>query len=242
MRGLRSMKRGGVEAVMRGEVGMRERSQAIVADGAGCFVDDQPLLAPVDIEIAFGERVAVRGVNGAGKTTLLRMLSGRMRPTVGEVLFENAPIDDRRPEVRSAVASLVGVPSFYPDLTVREQLRLIAATWRMGRAESEERVDAVLEEFAITALSRRFAHELSSGQTQMFYLASTFLRPFRVLLLDEPEQRLDPDRKAQLARAMKRVSEAGAAIVFASHDSWLVDTVADRTCLLGVANVEAGSE
>ncbi|AJM77289.1 hypothetical protein C5C66_03410 [Rathayibacter toxicus] len=50
--------------------------RAIVAEGAGCFIDDQALLAPVDIELDYGERVAVRGVNGAGKTTLLRMLSG----------------------------------------------------------------------------------------------------------------------------------------------------------------------
>ncbi|QOD09941.1 ATP-binding cassette domain-containing protein [Rathayibacter toxicus] len=140
------------------------------------------------------------------------------------------------------MASLIGVPSFYPDLTVREQLRLVGATWRMGRVELEQRVDAVLEEFAITDLARRFAHELSSGQTQMFSLAATFLRPFRVLLLDEPEQRLDPDRKAQLARAMTRVSEVGAAVVFASHDSWLVDTVADRVCLLGATTVEACRE
>ncbi|PPI56394.1 ATP-binding cassette domain-containing protein [Rathayibacter toxicus] len=69
--------------------------RAIVAEGAGCFIDDQALLAPVDIELDYGERVAVRGVNGAGKTTLLRMLSGRLRPTVGQVLFDGAPIDDR---------------------------------------------------------------------------------------------------------------------------------------------------
>ncbi|WP_308493411.1 ABC transporter ATP-binding protein [Microbacterium terrisoli] len=204
----------------------------LVARRAGYTIDDQILLDPVDLSIVPGECIAVRGENGAGKTTLLRLLAGHARPTSGTVLFRGGTVDERRAEVRAHISTVIGPPDVYPDLTVREQLRLIATSWRMPHPEADAKVDAVLAALELAHLSARFAHELSSGQTQLYHLACAFTRPFDVLILDEPEQRLDPDRRAVLAGVLRGVRQQGAAIVFATHDPRLAQSVADRSLRL----------
>ncbi|WP_417562373.1 ABC transporter ATP-binding protein [Microbacterium sp.] len=205
------------------------------AHDAAYAIDDQMLLEPVDLSIAPGECVAVRGENGAGKTTLLRLLAGHLRPTAGTVLFDGDTVDERRADVRACVSVAIGPPDVYPDLTVREQLRLIATSWRMPPAEADATVDAVLADLELAPLSARFAHELSSGQTQLYHLACALVRPFEVLILDEPEQRLDRDRRSVLAGVLRGVRRRGATIVFATHDPRLVAEVADRSVHLGPA-------
>ncbi len=204
----------------------------LVAHGVSKSIDNEVLLEPTDLEIAPGECVAILGENGAGKTTLLRILAGQLLPTTGEARFGGEIADERSTAVRASVATLIGVPAFYPDLTVREQLNLINATWGTAPEESDARTTDTLERFGIDHLRNRFPHELSSGQTQMFQLAATFIRPAQLLILDEPEQRLDPSRKSQLVEAMKHAREGGAAIVFTSHDADVVRRIADRSLTL----------
>ena len=207
-------------------------SPLLAASGVSKLIDDQVLLAPVEVTVDAGECVAVLGENGAGKTTLLRILAGTLLPSHGEVSFAGERVDARRRSVREGISSLIGVPAFYPDLTVREHLRLITASWSVPVPEGEDLVAEVLDQFGIGPLASRFPHELSSGQTQMFHLAATFIRPFSVLILDEPEQRLDPGRKHQLVGAVLRAKRRGAAVVFTSHDAAVVERVADRTITL----------
>ena len=205
------------------------------ARGVGRTIDDLVLLSPTDVTLAPGRCLAVLGQNGAGKTTLLRILAGKQRPSEGEATMGGRVIDERDTFIRRSIASLIGVPAFYPDLTVGEQLALINATWGVPKGESETIVAASLESFGIANLRERFVHELSSGQTQMFYLAATFIRPSRVLILDEPEQRLDPSHKDALVEAVLRAQSVGTAIVFTSHDASLVDRLANATVDLGAA-------
>jgi len=191
-------------------------------------VDGATLLGPTSLSVDPGECVAVLGPNGAGKTTLLRVLSGRLRPSGGIVELRAASLDERRREVRREISALLEPPAMYPDLTLREHLAMIAAAWSSESALAPGLGAAALEAFGLEALRDRFPHELSSGQRQLTSLALAFARPANVLLLDEPEQRLDASRRELVARAMLRARETGAAIVFASHDLQLVERVADR--------------
>lgn len=204
-------------------------------DDASVSRDDITLLPPTSFAVTAGECVAVRGENGAGKTTLLRVLAGRLRPTSGSATLAGRTVDERRPEVRRAIAALIDPPALYPDLTVADHLEFIVAAWApfVERHEPETAaptvVDAALDAFGLSRLRDRFPDELSSGQRQLVALAVTFARPARVMLLDEPEQRLDPDRLALLAAAIRRASERGISVVFASHNSALVAAVAPRS-------------
>ncbi|UER54328.1 ABC transporter ATP-binding protein [Kineosporiaceae bacterium SCSIO 59966] len=204
----------------------------IGAEDAGVALGDVTLLSPVSFEVEAGRTLAVVGPNGSGKTTLLRVLAGQVSPSTGTVVVEGLPPDERRPAFRSRVASLLGVPPLARNLTLREYLTLIAISWGTDAEEAAQQADDLLEEFQIARLASRFPHELSSGQTQLYSLAVTLARPFEVLLLDEPEQRLDHDRLTLVGDALSRRNMAGATLVLASHSRPLVDRLADQVLAL----------
>ncbi|KQU65560.1 multidrug ABC transporter ATP-binding protein [Phycicoccus sp. Root563] len=186
------------------------------------------LLAPIDLRAKAGQCVVLRGENGSGKTTLLRILAGALEPSVGSATFNGAPLDERDPATRAGVASLVGAPTAYRDLTVIDHLVLIDSTWGGQISTADERADALLETLEIDHLSERFPHELSSGQQQLFHLAMVLFRPSTVLLLDEPEQRLDTHKRELLTRILVERKAAGATLVIACHDPVMTEAIADR--------------
>jgi len=195
------------------------------AERVAVDLDGSTLLPETTLRVQPGECVAVLGANGAGKTTLLRVLAGRLPPSSGRVHLSGAPLRERDTRVRRAIAALIDPPTLYPDLTLRENLALIEAAWS---GDHPSLGIAALDVFGLQDLALRFANELSSGQRQLASLAVTFARPAHILLLDEPEQRLDPDRRSLLAQAMRTARSRGVAVVFASHAPDLVDQVADR--------------
>ncbi len=223
----------------------------LAAERVAVAIDGASLLPPTSLDVAAGECVAVLGPNGAGKTTLLRVLSGRLRATAGTARLRGAALDERRREVRRELSVLLEPPALYPDLTLAENLALVEAAWAAessggAGAPGSSGADrpsplapglgaAALDAFGLQPLRDRFPDELSSGQRQLSSLATAFARPANALLLDEPEQRLDPDRRGLLAEAMLAARGRGAAIVFASHDATLVERVADRSVRVGGA-------
>jgi len=205
----------------------------LTASDVGVVVDEQVLLPTTTLTIDQGQTLAVRGENGAGKTTLLRVLAGLMPATSGDVLLEGEPLHIRRRAHRGAIAAMIGAPPLSRDLTLAEQLRFIRATWGDDAGTGERQTVAVLEELGIASLKMRYPSELSSGQLQLFCLALTLARPSRVLLLDEPEQRLDAHRQGLVADALRRRSGAGCAIVFATHSTALVEAIGSDVLTVG---------
>lgn len=207
-------------------------TEAISAVDVGVVMGEHLLLAPVSFALGRGQTLVVVGANGSGKTTLLQVLAGRLQASTGTVTVGGERPDERRPSFRSRVAALLGVPPLARDLTLREYLVLVGISWGRRVEEAERQADEVLDELGITRLSARFPHELSSGQTLLYVLALTLVRPFEVLLLDEPEQRLDPDRLGLVGDALARRRERGVTIVLASHSRTLVDRFADQLLTL----------
>ncbi|WP_448233025.1 ABC transporter ATP-binding protein [Microbacterium lacticum] len=202
-------------------------------DAVSVTTNDTLLLPPTTFQARAGQVVALRGENGSGKTTLLRASAGRIKPTTGTVLVGGQPVNERDPEFRRRVAVMIGLPPMAYDLTLFDHVALVSSTWETSPGTVEAATRRVLDEFGLTELGARFPHELSSGQTQLFGLALVFVRPFDVLLLDEPEQRLDPGRVEMLAQAMRERRTTGATIVAATHSSILAARTADLTITLG---------
>jgi ABC-2 type transport system ATP-binding protein len=199
----------------------------LVASRVGKAIDGNVLLRPLDVSVAPGRCVVLRGENGSGKTTLLRILAGTLDPSEGSAKVDGRDADERDPAVRETVAALIGAPTAYRDLTLLDHLVLIDATWGRGDG-SDERAEGLLASLEIGHLAERFPHELSSGQQQLFHLAMVLGRPARVLLLDEPEQRLDTHKRGLLADLLVARKQAGAALVVACHDPDLTERIADR--------------
>jgi ABC-type multidrug transport system ATPase subunit len=183
----------------------------------------------VSFSVAPGQVAVVLGANGSGKTTLLRCVVGADRPDGGEVLLEGRRLDETDPWTRSVVAAALDDIDFFPDLSVVEHLELLS----FAHGDSGEPVEEVLTELGLGPARDQLPATLSSGQRRRLALASCFVRPRRLLVLDEPEQRLDVRGRAWLADRLRREGAAGTSVLMASHDADLIEAVADARIEIG---------
>ncbi|GAB1824639.1 ABC transporter ATP-binding protein [Herbidospora sp. RD11066] len=184
-----------------------------------------PVLTGVTFTLLPGEAVAVVGPNGAGKTTLLKCVAGLEEPDSGAVELDGAVLRESDPAVRAAMACLLDDADYFPDLSVVDHLTLYAHAH--GTSDVPGTVTSVLHELDLPA--DQLPVTLSSGQRHRLGLASCLVRPRRLLLLDEPEQRLDNAGRAWLAERLAKEKASGVAVLFTSHDPGLIEAVADRT-------------
>ncbi|MDQ6641339.1 MAG: ABC transporter ATP-binding protein [Actinomycetota bacterium] len=184
-----------------------------------------------DLDVESGSAVALVGRNGSGKSTVLRCITGADKPTAGTVELDGRPLDERSPDVRTALAIVLDDMDFFPDLSVVEHLDLFARAHRVEGAESV--VDAVLNEVGLIAQSGQLPGTLSSGQRRRLALASAFVRPRRLLVLDEPEQRLDTAGLEWLAERLARETADGLGVLLASHAPQLVEAIDARVIDVG---------
>ncbi|WP_018155567.1 ABC transporter ATP-binding protein [Demetria terragena] len=199
----------------------------LAAEGVSQVVDEVPLVAPTDIEVRPGQAVVLSGPNGSGKSTLLRLMIGATQPSTGTVLLDGDPVDERSPRTRNVMAALLNPITGYRHHTVQDHLVLVDQTWGGSRETCARRVQRTLDQLDIDPLRHRYLHELSSGQRQLVDLALTLIRPSGLLVLDEPEQRLDRDRRALLTRILAETKGAGTALLLACHDHDMIASLAD---------------
>jgi ABC-2 type transport system ATP-binding protein len=197
------------------------------ATGVGKKIDEAVLLLPTDVTVGTAECVILRGPNGSGKTTLLRILAGTVSPSEGEATLDGSLIDERHDLTRTAIAALIGAPATYHDLTLADHLVLISSTWSHVRGRAGGRPDEILKLLEIYHLAERFPHELSSGQQQLFHLSMVLIRPSSIIILDEPEQRLDADKRDLLTRILLARKAEGASLLIACHDPAMTEALAD---------------
>jgi ABC-2 type transport system ATP-binding protein len=188
------------------------------------------VLAPIDLEIRSSQCVALLGPNGSGKSTLLRIAAGRDLPTQGTVLFRGRPLVEEDLHARAQIAVVSDSSGYYPDLTVREHLLLTAVAH--GVADPATWVSWALADRRLTDKADALPSSLSSGQVQAMMLASALVRPRALLVLDEPEQRLDPQARHDLATRISAELADGVAVLLATHHVELACAVADRVLLL----------
>jgi ABC-type multidrug transport system ATPase subunit len=184
------------------------------------------VLDGLDVDLEAGHLLALVGRNGSGKSTALRCIVGTDRRTSGDVTLDGRPYDERESWVRAAVAVVMDDLDFFPDLSVVEHLDLMAAAH--GVADAEQTVDEVLDDLGLSDQGHQLPHSLSSGQRRRLGLATGLVRPKQLLVLDEPEARLDAEGRAWLVERLRREKEAGVAILLASHHPELVDALADQ--------------
>lgn len=185
-----------------------------------------PVCAPVSFTLAPGRAVALVGANGSGKSTVLRAVIGLLEPAGGLLEVLGEPVDERSAEFRARVAPVLDDDAYFPALTVSEHLYLTARGH--GVRDADDVVAGLLDEFGLAGHARSLPVALSSGQRRRLLLAAGFVRPRSLLVLDEPEQRLDRAMRDRLARRLVAEKEAGGAVLLATHDPDLVLAVADR--------------
>jgi ABC-type multidrug transport system ATPase subunit len=189
------------------------------------------VLDRISLEVAAGSVCALIGPNGSGKTTLLRCVVGADTPDEGEVRLLGFRLVETDPWARQLTASALDDIDFFPDLSVVEHLELLA--YAHAAPDAAATVADVMTALSLDEPRDQLPGTLSSGQRRRLALASCFVRPRRLLLLDEPEQRLDAAGRTWLAGQLRRERDHGTAVLLASHDAELVRAVADHHVQLG---------
>jgi ABC-2 type transport system ATP-binding protein len=173
-----------------------------------CAVDE------VDLSVQPGEIRGLLGPNGAGKTTLLRLLLGLLAADAGEIEFFGAPVVAFEDGIPAGVAGFVEEPAFYPYLSGRANLEVLAG---LDRGNSRRQIDDVLERVGLAGRASDRVNGYSTGMRQRLGLAAAMLRRPRLLLLDEPTSGLDPAGVNDVSALVVDLARAGAAIVISSH-------------------------
>jgi len=196
---------------------------ALTVEGLTRRFGNLVVLDALSFRVEPGQVGVVLGANGSGKTTLLRCVIGADRPDEGVVRIGAKRIYETDAWARSIMAAALDDIDFFPDLSVYEHLALLA----YAHGDGGDPVDEVLAELGLDGARDQLPITLSSGQRRRLALASCLVRPRKVLILDEPEQRLDVAGRAWLTDRLRREKAAGTAVLMASHDAELVDAVAD---------------
>jgi ABC-2 type transport system ATP-binding protein len=186
---------------------------ALSARGLGRSYDGYIALGSFTVAIDGGEFVALIGPNGAGKTTFLNLAAGLLEPTAGKI--EIAGEEPGSIEARRALSFLPDTPVFYEDLSIVEHLEYVAALH--GVTDPTARIDELIGRLGLDGWEDALGAELSKGMKQKASIALALVRPFKVLLADEPLDGLDPPSRDTLFELLAETRAAGAAIVVSTH-------------------------
>jgi ABC-2 type transport system ATP-binding protein len=188
----------------------------------------------VDLTVGAGEVYGYLGPNGAGKTTSLRMLLGLIRPDAGSAkLFGRDPLVEGA-RALDGVAGFVEAPRFYPYLSGRRNLELVAA---LDGGDAAARIGEALDTVELTARAKDRVGGYSHGMRQRLGIAAALVREPRLLLLDEPTTGLDPGGMRDMRRLVRRLADQGITVLLSSHLMGEVEELCDRVAIVRAGRV-----
>jgi len=183
-----------------------------------------------------GEIVALIGANGAGKTTLLNLISGIIRPSSGQILFDGMDLTSFSPE-KIVELGIVQVPEgrlLFGPLTVQENLELGAYRRRReDKAKISEDFEFIMQLFPVLddRLQQR-AQTLSGGEQQMLAIGRGLMAKPRLLLLDEPSLGLAPLIVQEILAVIKRLKDEGTTILLVEQNARAALRISDRAYVM----------
>ncbi len=183
----------------------------------------------VDLAVAPGQVRGLLGPNGAGKTTLLRMLFGLIHPDAGSVELLGRPFDGLGGGALKEVGGFVEEPAFYPYLSGRANLGLLA---RLDAGPSATAVERALARVGLERRGEDRVAGYSTGMRQRLGLAAALLRSPLLLLLDEPTSGLDPAGTRTVAALVRELAGEGVAVLLSSHQIGELERVCDAYTVL----------
>jgi ABC-2 type transport system ATP-binding protein len=183
----------------------------------------------VDLTVAAGDVYGLLGPNGAGKTTFMRMLFGLIRPDAGSVELFGRPHVAQDVDALRDVAGFVETPRFYPYLSGRANLEILAT---LDRGDSGDRIADVLEQVDLTDRAASKVREYSYGMVQRLGVAAALMRAPRLLVVDEPTNGLDPAGIRDMRTLVARLAATGITVLLSSHNMLEVEEICQHVAIM----------
>src|ERR1700730_8323401 len=174
----------------------------------------------LDLSVRRGEVYGFLGPNGAGKTTTMRLLVGLLRPTAGTAVVAGAP----PARALARIGSLVEAPAFYPYLSARDNLDVLARYAGTPR----HRIETVLDEVDLKDRARDKYSTYSQGMKQRLGVAAALLKDPELLILDEPSNGLDPQGIVEMRDLVRGIGHGDRTVLLSSHLLGEVEQICDR--------------
>jgi len=210
------------------------------------YAPDIVALDSASIRIGAGEFVSLVGRSGAGKSTILRLLLREEAPTSGKVFFQGIDIttfDEKElPFYRRKVASVFQDFKLLSSKNVFENVAFAMEAAGRSNKEIYEDVPAALNVVGLTGKEARFPHEISGGEKQRVAIARALVQRPEILAADEPTGNLDPIHSADITNLLLKINNLGTAIILATHDETVINSIKKRVITLHDGKVIADKE
>jgi ABC-2 type transport system ATP-binding protein len=205
---------------------------AISARGLRKSYGDQVVLDGIDLDVAAGTVLALLGPNGAGKTTVVKILSTLVPADGGVAVVDGHDVAREADAVRAAIGVTGQFSAVDGLLTGRENLRLMADLFHLGRAEGRRRIAELLDRFELTGAAGKAAATYSGGLKRRLDLAMTLIGEPRVIFLDEPTTGLDPRSRREVWQTVRELVAGGVTVFLTTQYLEEADQLADRIAVL----------
>lgn len=192
----------------------------------------------VSLTVNRGEVFALLGVNGAGKTTIIKMLSGLVNMTKGEAFIFEHDVEKAKNEVKKLIAVSPQETAIAPNLTVYENLNLLAGIHGFSKTKREQKINVMMDTFSLHPFSKQRSKTLSGGWKRRLSIAMALISEPDILFLDEPTLGLDILARHELWEVIRNL-KGKVTIILTTHYLEEAESLSDRICILQQGKVKA---
>jgi cell division transport system ATP-binding protein len=198
--------------------------------------EDHGYIENVSFSVHAGEFVSIVGHSGAGKTTLIRLLLGEVKPTAGNIWFDDFDVDALKDSQLPAYRRRIGVVfqdfRLLPNKTAFENVAF--AMEAAGKTDEEIVADVphALEIVGLAHKARSFPHEMSGGERQRLAIARAIINQPEVILADEPTGNLDPQSTYEIVEILKKINDLGTTVILTTHNKGIIESLGKRVITL----------
>ncbi len=186
----------------------------------------------LSFSVEAGEVFGLLGPNGAGKSTTMMMLAGLRTADSGSVMIGGYSFDSGRDELKRILGVVPQDLAIYPDLTARENLSFFGKLYGIRGALLRERIDRILEQTGLAQNADSYGRTFSGGMKRRLNFGVALLHEPRFVILDEPTVGVDPQSRSHLLECVRKLSDEGVGLIYASHYMEEVEAICDRVAII----------
>ncbi|MBI5025557.1 MAG: LPS export ABC transporter ATP-binding protein [Nitrospirae bacterium] len=199
------------------------------------------VVTDLNIDMSSGEIIGLLGPNGAGKTTTFYMIVGLIAPDNGAIFLDGEDISKlpMYKRAKKGISYLPQEPSIFRKLNVEDNLRAVLEIAGLHNSGLKTKLEAIMDEFKLTPLSKRMGHQLSGGERRRVEIARALtLDPF-FILLDEPFAGIDPIAVIELKKTIGYLKDKGIGIIITDHNVRETLSITDRAYIINNGTIIA---